>query len=250
MDSPMDRSAACHTSLLDGVYRAAQGYWALATSGLSASRRVSALASASHEISITLPLTIATISTIRDCLSGMGTVRAPWTALTIFSSKRSTSRLRNQLSSEDVNEDPRQAVRVLLWVDPQCGDQELAERTRRYEQPGCDLQTVRLSGFRERATARQELSPPGPGRHGSWYFHVSVTDPIGRRERLRRVTTGPGWQPARPAMRRWPGRGEIRSATPGLSRGGCGTGCPPGCRTPSTSKRFLIPTSAQSGWRN
>lgn len=56
-------------------------------------------------------------------------------------------------------------------VDRQCGDHQLLDRRRRHEQPGCDLQTVRLPRPRKRAAARQDLSPASPRR--TWELVLS-----------------------------------------------------------------------------
>jgi hypothetical protein len=101
-------------------------------------------------------------------------------------------------------------------------------------------------GCRDLASGRQlgrSCPQLAKDRHGSWYFHVSVTNLMGRRERVRR-----GGYPTQAAARHardeaLAGRGRIKPTKCGLSSGGCGTGCPPGsesgqqrgCRTRNTS---------------
>jgi hypothetical protein len=70
---------------------------------------------------------------------------------------------------EDVNGDPQQArpsvALVIVRVEIQITGEE-----KRSDQPGCDLQTMRLPGSCQRAAARQDLSTASRARAWEWVF--------------------------------------------------------------------------------
>ena len=72
-----------------------------------------------------------------------------------------------------------------LADDRQWGDHKPPDRRRRREQPGCDLQTVRLPGPRKRAATRQKLSPAGPRQ--TWEL---VSPCVGNQRRAARALPG------------------------------------------------------------
>jgi integrase len=96
----------------------------------------------------------------------------------------------------NVNEDRQQADRVSLWLivsveitNYRMGEVVMISQGVIFKRCGCQDPA---SGGRLGRTCPQLTQ----GKHGSWYFHVSVTNLIGRRERVRR-----GGYPSRAAAR-------------------------------------------------
>ena len=99
-------------------------------------------------------------------------------------------------SREDVNEDREQLGRVSLWLivsveitNHRIGEVVMSNQGVIFKRCGCQ---DTASGRRFGRTCPQ-LAEVG---YGSWYFHVSVTNLMGRRERVRR-----GGYPTRAAAR-------------------------------------------------